>query len=318
MTPLEDARLPIRDVVLETEVSRVCLSISRKYNVNMLCYSRKDTLLEPKLMVLNITLPVTTLEPSLLQTGDIHYGVRGVSLQDWVSETKKKFSEVTDKFVIFIGDNTENSIAGSPGHGYDVELKDPQVQIEHISKALTDINKALYGQAWKKYNGSTNGCLSVGLIGNHEYRSRKTSGLWISEQQYGPAKIFDVKMGALIKLRLVHKKLKLERTYTIYASHRPYQSDASSLESIVRQCRRKKADIAADIYCYGHFHRKVAIPDSCFDENGQFKKVLYSVNPSPITNIEYADWAGYNPLTCGYYQEIFLPLNPSKSPWAVV
>ena len=273
---------------------------------------------EPKLTLLNITMPVTSLEPSLLTSGDAHYGVRGVSLQEWISEAKKEFSKCPDNFLILTGDNIENCIAGSPGHGYDIELKDPQLQNAHVAEALKEISKELYGSSWKKYDGSVNGCRCVGLIGNHEYRSRKMSGIWISEQQYGPGKIIDAKVNALIKLKLVHKKLKLERTYTIFAAHRPYQSDASTLESILRSCRKKKGDISADVYCYGHYHRRVAIPDSAFDINGQYRKVMYIVNPSPMCNVEYADWAGYSPLSVGWFQRLVLPLDPGKHPYTIV
>jgi hypothetical protein len=273
---------------------------------------------EPKLTVLNITLPVSTLVTTLFTSGDIHYGVKGVSLNDFVTESKKEFAATPDKFLILTGDNTENSIAGSPGHGYDVEVKDPQKQMDHMSEALKQISKSLYGSAWNNYDRTTNGCKAVGLIGNHEYRTRKSSGIWLSEQQYYPGKILDAKVSALIKLTLVHKKLKLSKTYTIFASHRPYCSDASTLESIIRSCRRKKADIPADIYCYGHFHRKVAIPDSCFDGNGKFKKVLYAINPSPMCNVEYADWAGYSPLNVGWFQKVYLPLDPVKHAWCEV
>lgn len=271
-----------------------------------------------RLQVHNITVYITGTTLTLRVIGDPHYGVRGVNLEEGLRVLEREQDQHRgNQFIIYTGDMTENNLTNSVGHGYDIEVRDPNHQVAAMSKFLTRLQQHLYGtKVFNSINTSRPELLSAGVIGNHEYRSRNTAGIWLQEQMYGPAKILDLKIQGLLNLKIVNKKLKLERTYKIYVSHRPNNSSATSVESILRSAKRKKADIPADIYVFGHFHRRLIHPDGAYDSEGKFKKVLYVVNPSPITYMEYADWAGFAPLSSSWYCNTFLPLDGHA--WAKV
>lgn len=276
-----------------------------------------------RLPTYRITLNITGTEAILHQRGDFHYGVKGINLEDMKRELKREQDQHRGNiFVLSTGDLIENGLNDSIGHGYDIDIRDPQTQRDHLRDVYIELNKHLYGEKeWKSLKLSkTNltGCLHVGCAGNHEYRTRKNSGLWVQRDIYGPSKTWNVDIAAIIKLKIVNKKLKMSKTYTIFLSHRPYKSNASDIASIIRVCRKKKGDVLADIYSYGHYHRRSITPDSAYDSSGNFKKVLYVINPSPLYDVEYADWGGYSPLRTGWYVNVRLPLESNKFPYALV
>lgn len=258
----------------------------------------------------SITVPITKSALTLSIRGDFHYGIRDVDAEEGAKTFEREQDQHRDnQFILYTGDLVENNLTGSVGHGYDIEIRDPATQVKDIAAMLTRVQKHLYGStAFNKLSLNSNTTLAAGVIGNHEYRSRNTAGVWLQEALYGPGKILDLKMNGLLSLKIVNKKLKMEKTYKIFVSHRPNNSNATSIETILRAAKRKKGDIPADIYVFGHYHRRVIHGDGTYDSNGQFKKVLYVVNPSPISYVEYADWAGFSPLSSSWYCNIFLPL----------
>jgi predicted phosphodiesterase len=270
--------------------------------------------------IYNVTVPITKSELTLRVTGDWHYGLRGVDKDQMMTVLKREQDQHRgNQFILYTGDLIENNLNNSVGHGYDIEIRDPATQIDITKNALKELQSHLYGvNAFRKLSTKRNQILSAGVLGNHEYRSRDTAGIWLQEQLYGPAKILDMKVGGLINLRIVNKKLRLEKTYRIYLSHRPNKSNASTLETMMRAMRKKKADIPADIYVYGHYHRRVIYPDGKYDSNGVFQKVLYAVNPSPIIYVEYADWAGFSPLNSAWYMNLYLPIDKNLYPYGKV
>jgi hypothetical protein len=265
-----------------------------------------------------ITVPITGTELTLSVRGDYHYGVEGVDLNDMVQALKREQDQHRgNQFILYTGDMIENNLNSSIGHGYDLAIRDPHQQKIEMRDALIELQKHLHGLSFGKVTDEK-GILSAGVIGNHEYRSRNTSGQWITEEMYTPAKILDLRMNGLIELTIVNVKLKISKVYKIFVSHRPNNANATAVESILRNCKKKKADIPADIYAFGHFHRRVIYPDGTYNENGEFKKVLYVVNPSPITYMEYADWSGYSPLASGWHVNVYLPLEKEKYPYGKV
>jgi len=265
-----------------------------------------------KMKTINITMDVPGDHAILHVRGDFHYGVKGVDINEGGRILKERQDTNRGKiFVMDTGDLHENNINGSVGHGYDVDVKDPQNQVETIIKFQKELNEHLYGKdKFRKLNiKNLDEIRHVGVIGNHEYRTRKTAGLWLNRSLYGEGKILDLGISSLVRLTIKNKKAKISKTYTIYVSHRPNKSDATSIEGIVRASRAKKAEVEADIYAYGHYHRRMIIPDQFYTSDGVFKKVLYVVNPSPMHNVEYSDWAGYNPIHTGWYVECQLPID---------
>lgn len=267
--------------------------------------------------VYNITVPITKSELTLRVTGDYHYGLDRITTMEMVRVLKKEQDKHRgNQFIIYTGDLIENNLNTSIGHGYDIAIRDPAVQKDGMRDALVTIQKHLYTpQKFKSVRLTSNemtGVLSAGIIGNHEYRTRNVSGQWLQEDMYGPAKILDMRINGLIILTIVNKRLRMSKTYRIFASHRPNKSNATSLEVIYRNCKKKRADIPADIYVYGHFHKRLVLTDGCYDNDGKFKKVLYMINPSPLFNVEYADYAGFSPVSAGWFTECFLPLDPDQ------
>jgi len=276
---------------------------------------------QPYINCFNIKVPITGSELTVSVRGDFHYGVNGICEQEMIQVFKDEQEKNKDIFTIYTGDLIENNLKSSVGHGYDLKVKDPSIQKETMTNALIEVNKHLYGSSFNKVKLKTNsliGCKSVGCIGNHEFRSRKEAGLWIMKEIYEPAKILDLGMNGLVNIEVVNNKLKLSKTYTLFIAHRPFHTNATTVESIIRACRKKRGDVPADVYIYGHFHRGIIIPEVAYDPSGRRKKVLYVVNPSPIEKIEYADWAGYSPLESSWTKKFYLPLDPFKDPYGTV
>lgn len=273
--------------------------------------------------VYRITVPITKSELTLRVTGDYHYGLSGISMTDMIRALKRDQDKHRgNQFTLFTGDLVENNLNTSIGHGYDIAVRDPADQKNQMRDGLVSIQKHLYTphkfKRVKLTGNELTGVLSAGVIGNHEYRTRNVSGQWLQEEFYGPAKILDLKINALIVLTVVNRRLSMSKTYRIFVSHRPNKSNATATEVIYRNCKKKRADIPADVYVYGHFHRRLVLSDGCYDENGKFKKVLYVINPSPIFNVEYADYAGFSPLAAGWFVNCFLPLDPDKYAYSYV
>lgn len=272
--------------------------------------------------VYKVTVPITKTELTLRACGDFHYGLAGVEKSEMLRVLKSEQDQHRgNQFIVYTGDLVENNLNNSVGHGYDIAIRDPHVQLSDMKAALIEVQKHLYGNnGFKRLNLSRypHKTLAVGCIGNHEYRTRNASGQWIQEEMYGPSKILDLRMSGIIELTIVNKKLKMQKTYRIFVAHRPNKSNATAVEMIIRNCKKKRGDIPADVYIYGHFHRRLIHPDARYSTDGEFKKVLYVVNPAPLTKVEYADWSGFSPLASGWYVNTYLPLDPDKYPYGKV
>jgi len=269
-------------------------------------------MVQTNIPVYKITVPITKTELVLNIRGDYHYGVKNVDIAEMKTVLKREQDQHRgNQFVIWTGDLIDNTLNNSIGHGYDMAIRDPAIQLKDMKEALIDLSKHLYGNNFKPIQsteGNYKGVLSAGVLGNHEYRSRNTAGQWIQEEMYKPAKILDMKMDGIIELTIVNSKLKISKTYKIFVSHRANKGNATSIEAIIRAVKKRKSDISADVYVYGHYHRRVIQPDATYNEHGEFKKILYVVNPSPISYMEYADWSGFSPLEASWYVNCYLPL----------
>ena len=271
-------------------------------------------------------MPITGTEAVVNVCGDFHYGASDVTKKqiiDALNESTNKHKG--NLFRVFTGDLIENQLKTSVGHNQDVAIADPAVQKEDMIEILQETNKKLYGQAWGKLKfdktGKTfNDIRAVGVEGNHEYRTRKMAGQWLSREMHEAGKVLDMKFGAIVELTIFNTKLKMEKTYRMYITHRPSKTTGTSLEAILRSFKRKQSVIpGVDILIFGHFHRRFLSADGYFDSRAdEFKKILYVVNPSPMHDVEYADEAGYPPLKVGFYVDLFLPLDPKAQSYGVI
>lgn len=279
---------------------------------------------ESKVPVYKITVPITKHELTLSIGGDWHYGVRNVSKDNIIESAHKESDQHRGNiFRIFTGDLIENALKTSVGHNYDISIPDPQEQKDQMQDILKEIMEYQYGKAaFNKINinRTLRDCRAVGCCGNHEYRTRKQTGQWIDRDMYNAGKILSVGIQGIIELKVVNRKLKLEKVYRIFVSHRPSTSSTSSLSGLMRAVHKKRADVpGCDLYVFGHFHKRVITPDGHYDsKTGEFKKILYVINPSPMYDCEYADVAGYSPLVTGYHVNCFLPLEKNKFPFGIV
>lgn len=271
--------------------------------------------------IYRVTVPINSSELVLNIRGDFHYGVRGVDITEMVKVLEREQDQHRgNMFVLYTGDLIENNLTNSIGHGYDIAIRDPHQQKTEMRDALIKLQRHLHGSRFRrvKTEGDLSGLLAAGVVGNHEYRSRNASGQWIQEEMYAPAKILDMRIKGVLELTIINHRLKISKSYRIFLSHRPNNSNATAVETILRSIKKKKGDISADVYVYGHYHRRIVSPDGMYNPNGEFKKILYVVNPSPITYMEYADWGGYSPLAAGWYVNIYLPLERERYPYAKV
>lgn len=276
-----------------------------------------------KIPIYNVMFGIKSAEATLNVAGDFHYGIRGIEEDEIVRQLtvpKKK-----DMFRIYTGDLVENSLKTSVGHNYDIAVPDPSDQVATMKKILTKVTKAQVGpKNWKNYEAPTkehHECtLAAGVGGNHEYRTRKLSGQWIADEIYKEAKVLPMGQEGIIQLTLFNKKLNIDRTYMIYVAHAPGKTNATSIESIMRSFRKKQSTLPGiDIIVFGHYHRRFIQSSGYFDaKNDVFKKVLYVINPSPLTSVEYAIEAGYPPNEAGYSIDIYLPIEQTKQPYGVI
>ena len=273
-----------------------------------------------------ITVPITSDELTLNVSGDQHLGVQHVTREGIIEAAHEQSDKHKGNlFRVFTGDLTENALKTSIGHNYDLKLADPAIQKEQMKEILHEIMERHYGPSvFKKLkiptSKNTTGCMAVGCCGNHEYRTRKQSGQWIDKEMYDAGKILSLGMHGIIELTVLNKKLKMSKVYRIFVSHRPTGGTGTSLATLMRGMLKKRADVpGCDLYIYGHFHKRVIMPDGHYDSTtGKFKKLLYVVNPSPLHDMEYADVAGYSPLVTGYHVNVFLPLEENKFPYGTV
>lgn len=274
-------------------------------------------------------MPITGSEAIVNVCGDFHYGVRGIESSEIESSLNQAAEENKGNiFRIFTGDIVENALKTSVGHNYDIAVPDPAVQKAHMIEVLKNTTKKLYGEAqWKKTaidkivpGVCCNDIRAIGVEGNHEYRTRKAAGQWLSKEIYEPAKILHAGMNAIIELTIKNSKLKLQKTYKIYVAHRPSSTNSTSIESILRAFKKKQASFPGiDMLVFGHYHKRFIQADGYFDsDEDTFKKIMYVINPSPMCNAEYAEEAGYPPLAIGYYVNIYLPLDKNLQPYGIV
>lgn len=274
--------------------------------------------------IYNITIPIKGDVLTVQVRGDQHYGAIGVNKEEMVAVYKQQQDiHRGNLFVIDTGDLLENNLNNSIGHGYDIEIKDPQIQINHMRDAYIDINKHLYSEPiWNKlnFNNKKNlyDCRHVGVFGNHEYRSRKTAGVWILDNVYNPSKTLNMGVRGIINLKVVNETLKLSKTYKLFIAHRPSDTSAGAMSTIIQSCRKIKADITADAYIFGHYHKRVIWPEYAYDEKGLCRKVMFVINPSPMADAEYAEIAGFSPVESHWFCNFYLPIDKHLSMWANV
>lgn len=278
--------------------------------------------------VYNLTVPCSGDMLTLQLRGDQHYGLNSLTKEEIVETYIEQQNIHKDKlFVVELGDLLEMNLNSSVGHGYDVRIRDPQVQLDDMKEAYQTITKHLYGEeVWNKLKFTGPGkqktfqfCKHVGVIGNHEYRARTTTGIWVNSILYDHVKILDLGIRGIINLKIENKKAKISKTYSIFISHRPSAASSGQVSTITRNCQSMMSSAPyASIYLFGHYHRRMIWPHARYDKDGQCEKVLFAVCPSPIENTEYAEWAGYAPVESALYSNIYLPLDKNEQPWGHV
>ena len=268
------------------------------------------------LPVFNITMPIVKDHAILNIRGDEHIGHKQCNINDLknalLAEQAKHRNHM---FVINTGDMIENVLKASTGSANELAIPDPNDQITTALNLYEELDKDLYGKKYQRINNMTKSrhtyARRLGVIGNHEYRSRVHSGIWLNKQLYSLKGVIDGGVHSLINLKLVNKKLDMERTYKIYVTHRLSNSNSVSDTTIINNFKEKKSLINADIYISGHYHRDFAFSDVAYDHNGSIKKVLYIINPSPIIG-EYAVIGMYNPTINNYFKNVRLPIRKEE------
>lgn len=278
---------------------------------------------EPNIPVYKVTFPITSAEATLSVAGDFHIGMRGCKEDEIIQILTGKRKDV---FRIWTGDLVENSLKTSVGHNYDIEIPDPEEQKEGAKKVVKKVMEYQLGgiKNWEKHKAPTKenheDAKSVGVGGNHEYRTRKLTGQWLDKEIYNHGKVLPLGMDGVLELNILNKRLKISKIYRIYISHAPGKTNATSIESILRAFRKKQSSLPGiDIIIFGHYHKRFIQSDGYFDiKTDSFKKVIYAINPSPLKRVEYATEAGYPLVGNGCSIELYLPLDPDKQPYGII
>jgi len=262
--------------------------------------------------VYNIEMPITTDYVILQVRGDEHIGHKSLNINDMKQILLKEQQKYKDHmFVVNTGDMIENILKTSTGSTNELSIADPAEQLTTALKLYEDLDKDLYGSNYNTMQScnrkNTKNARRIGVIGNHEYRSRIASGTWLNKQLYGGKGVVDGGIHCLVNLKLTNKSKKLSKTYRLYITHRLSNSTTISDSTLLNHFKEKKSLINADVYITGHYHRDFAFSDTRYDINGKVKKILYICNPSPIVG-EYATVGMFNPIINGYFKNVKLPI----------
>lgn len=256
--------------------------------------------------------------------GDQHIGVRGIDINAMTEVyCREQEQHRGHMLVIDTGDIVENALKGSVGHNYDIAIPDPADQVKTALKFQDEVDAHLYGKTYKTMPAvtrvRTKHARRIGVIGNHEYRSRRTSGVWLNDTLFAGKGVLNGHIQCILKITLTNNKLKLHKEYRVWCAHRLNNSSAGvSHSTLLKNFEAKKGDIDADIYVCGHYHKRFLDSSIRYDINGKKKKILYVCNPSPVGQLEYAEWSMYRPIESAYYTNIYLPLDPNLNPWGKI
>ena len=263
------------------------------------------------IQVYNIELPITRDYAMIQVRGDEHIGHKSLNINEMKQTLLKEQAKYKDHMlVINTGDMIENILKTSTGSANELAIADPADQLSTALKLYEELDKDLYGSKYDSVSCTrkhTKDARRIGIIGNHEYRSRIASGVWLNKQLYGSKSVIDGGIHCIVNLKIVNKSKKLARTFRIYITHRLAHSTSISDTTLLNHFKDKKAIIDADIYVCGHYHKDFAFSDTKYDSYGKVKKIMYICNPSPIVG-EYATVAMYNPIINGYFKNIKIPI----------
>jgi len=253
--------------------------------------------------------------------GDQHIGVRGIDIEQMTEVYLREQEQHRGHMIVLdTGDGIENALKSSIGHNYDVDIADPAEQITLFKQMVDICDRDLYGPTYntmkKITRKNTKHCRHVGVIGNHEYRTRKSSGIWLNNDMYSGTGILDAGIRAILKINITNKKLKMKRTYRVHLSHRLTNSGGVSVPTLYKNFQKLKSDIDCDVYVCGHYHMRYVESDIKYTPEGDKKKVMFVCNPSPVGQIEYAAWSMYSPIESAYYSNVYLPLEPNLNCWS--
>jgi len=256
--------------------------------------------------------------------GDEHLGVIPLDIPEMISVFKNEQEKYAGRILVLEpGDWIENGHKSSIGHNYDLAISDPADQVNICKEIQIDLDKNLYGSSYS----SMEPCLKtnhahtrrVAVLGNHEYRDRRETGKWLNRDLFASKGVLDAGIHCLLLVTVQNKSLGLRKKYRIWMAHRLTNSAASvGYSTLLRNFAKKKADISADIYVCGHYHRRTLLSDVKYGPDGKKRKVLYAVCPSPVENTEYAVWAQYSPTRSSYFINIFLPIEAHKDAYGYV
>ncbi|MCP3683997.1 MAG: hypothetical protein GY861_15050 [bacterium] len=270
--------------------------------------------------VYNIEFQLTTQSFIALHVrGDQHLGLKGLDLEQLELDYKREQDTYRNHILVLdTGDWLECNNKTSVGHGQDVLISDTTIQMNMAKEFQDRVDQHLYGtKRFKSMKACsrkvTKHARRVGVIGNHEYRVRKNSGIWLNTELYSGKGVIDAGIHCILSVTLINKKLKLSKNYRIYLAHRLSNSGGVSLATLLRSFDKKKGDVDADIYVCGHYHKKLIIPGVKYTSAGKKKKIMYVCNPAAFDNTEYARWAQYSPIESNSFAQIYLPIGATEN-----
>jgi len=196
---------------------------------------------------------------------DIHYGHVGCDV-DLLKRRVKAIVKDPARFTLFGGDQID--AINIYDKRFNPDMVDPTLHdLNNQTAGLLEILQPLYDQHLKQKRGSfdgnghnncTNELIWWFLHGNHEYKIRELTRVYLEQHYYKPYNVDFLGAKAMCGLRVKYKK-KVLAEWSIASMH---GSGGGQPESMFRDMKKNQN---ADVYLCGHLHQKRYQPEIVLD-----------------------------------------------------
>jgi len=239
------------------------------------------------MIIKNKTIITTSDWFNLYLIGDFHIGQSATDtkkLDDSINYLSSKDS--TNSGVILLGDLIENVVPGSKGSPFELNIPDPEKQMDLAATYITKIENILLAS----------------VEGNHELRTRHRTGQLLGknilEKVYSKKKSDDYYLGlcGILNLTFKNTKGKLLQSYKIFVTHGT--GNSGSISGKLTKVHSLKDRAYADLYFQGHLHYKLGLCDYIIKDD-VIQKRIFACCSSYLIDAEYAQEFGFKPADYG-------------------
>lgn len=171
--------------------------------------------------------------------GDTHIGHNNADLKGLISYLDSIPHE-TNHRILLMGDLVDCGLKSAVGASAYEQNMTPNEQLNYIVKLF------------KPFEGQIDGA----VMGNHEYRIFKESGIDITEQFCNQLKIpYLLYSGVVTYASGLSNTRKFNRAYNINLFH---GKSGGGVENALRACKAMSSKVSADVYLMGHCHYRAS------------------------------------------------------------